>query len=117
MKNGAVRRFFTSSSGVTGIAGAALLILPALLAPLIANSRPFYMMTADGKLSFPFLRYIFAPDSPETLTEQFFNYTALLLAVLLILRLIERIRHQKSSFLYHTNCINSLLESHASYKF
>ena len=106
MKNGAVRRFFTSSSGVTGIAGAALLILPALLAPLIANSRPFYMMTADGKLSFPFLRYIFAPDSPETLTEQFFNYTALLLAVLLILRLIKQVKARR---IFSVICAAALL--------
>ena len=81
MKSSAVSRFFRSSSGVAGIAGAALLILPALYAPFIANARPFFMISQNGELAFPFLRYIFAPDSPETLVEQFFNYSAVMVII------------------------------------
>ncbi|MBO5645096.1 MAG: hypothetical protein J6S90_07600, partial [Lentisphaeria bacterium] len=61
-----MNRFFQSASGIAGISGALLLVIPALYAPFIANARPFFM-TVDGVLSFPFARYLFAPDSPESL--------------------------------------------------
>ena len=76
MKNKAVSRFVASGSGFVGVIGIACIILPALYAPLIANGRPFFMYDAEG-FSMPFLRYIFAPDSPESLVEQFFNFAAL----------------------------------------
>lgn len=86
MKKGALTRFFKSSSGIIGISGVLLLIIPALYAPFIANARPFYMVL-DGKVSFPFARYIFAPDSPESFIEQFFNYFALFLPAAAIILL------------------------------
>lgn len=84
MKNKAVARFISSGSGVIGVAGIAFIIIPALYAPLIANGRPFFMYDAEG-FSMPFLRYIFAPDSPETLVEQFFNFAALFIPAALLI--------------------------------
>ena len=84
MKNGAWKRFSSSSSGIIGLIGVLLLLFPALYAPFIANSRPFCMIQ-NGQWSFPFLRYIFAPDSPETFVEQLFNFLSLALPVWILL--------------------------------
>ncbi|MBO5900184.1 MAG: hypothetical protein J6Q80_05560, partial [Lentisphaeria bacterium] len=90
MKNPAVSRFISSGSGVVGAIGIAFILIPALYAPLAANGRPFYMYDAEG-VSMPFLRYIFAPDSPEFLVEQFFNFAAIFIpASLLILLIFKR---------------------------
>ena len=84
MKNPAVSRFISSGSGVVGVVGIAFILIPALYAPLAANGRPFYMYDAEG-FSMPFLRYIFAPDSPEFLVEQFFNFAAIFIPAALFI--------------------------------
>ncbi len=91
MKKGALARFLGSSSGVIGMTGVILLLIPALYAPFIANARPFFM-EVDGVLSFPFARYLFAPDSPESFVEQFFNYFALLIPAAAVIFLLVRKR-------------------------
>lgn len=83
MKKSAWAKFSASSSGVIGLTGVLLLLFPALYAPLIANQRPFIMI-AENQWSFPFFRYIFAPDSPETLVEQFFNFLAIAIPIFLL---------------------------------
>ncbi|WP_019625528.1 ABC transporter permease [Thioalkalivibrio sp. ALJT] len=45
-----------------GIAWIALLTLIAVLAPLLANSHPLLLQTADGDWAAPFLRYLSAAD-------------------------------------------------------
>ena len=84
MKSKAWARFTASSSGVIGLTGVLLLLVPALYAPFIANSRPFFMID-NGKWSFPFVRFLFAPDSPESFVEQFFNFLAILLPLWLLI--------------------------------
>ncbi len=66
---------------VAGLGGAAVLLMLSLLAPLLANGRPFIAWGGDyGEgVCFPFLRTFFAPDSTEFFIEQLFNYSLLLL--------------------------------------
>ncbi len=89
------RRFRKDALAMTGLAGVGLMFFLALLVPLIANNRPFFLL-ADGAVSFPFLRYLFAPDSTEILIEQVFNYMLLFLlpaaAIYLIFRKHAKIR-------------------------
>ena len=70
-----------------GVAGMIVLALPALLAPLLANGRPL-LIIYKGKISLPFVRSFFAPDSSEVLVEQVFNYALLWSIMFLIWRLI-----------------------------
>ncbi|MGE4565187.1 MAG: ABC transporter permease [Victivallaceae bacterium] len=77
MFRAAFRRFRSDPLAVTGGIGIVLLLVLALAAPLLANSKPFYLRLPDGGVSFPFVRFIFAPESPEFLIEQIFNYILL----------------------------------------
>ena len=79
----AAKRFFRDPIAIAGIIGFLLLLIPALYAPFIANGRPFVMVSANGEWSFPFLHFLFAPDSTEYFVEQLFNYTALFLPLFL----------------------------------
>ena len=72
-------------AGAAGLAGVLFLLLPAIYAPFIANGRPFVLMTPQGT-SFPFLEFIFAPDSSEFFIYQLFNFLALFLPFLLLFR-------------------------------
>lgn len=92
-KNSALRKFFASGPGRLGVAGAALLVLPALFAPFIANGRPL-LLVRGGRWSMPFLVHFFAPSPAESeaLVEQCFNYLALFLPVALIVVLLTRRR-------------------------
>ena len=74
------RKFLATPAGIAGCAGVLLLLLPALYAPFITNGRPFILIDA-GKVSFPFLRFIFAPDSGEFWIWQLFNYFGLALII------------------------------------
>ena len=76
--NRTAERFWRLRSAYAGIVGIALLAVPALAAPLLANGRPL-MMFRSGEVSFPFLAAFFAPDSPEYFIEQLFNYLLLFL--------------------------------------
>ena len=69
-------RFRKDSLAMIGLGGVAAMLIIALLVPLLANNRPFFIMDGDG-ISFPFLRYLFAPDSSEIFIEQVFNYVLL----------------------------------------
>lgn len=66
-------RFKKDRFAVIGLFGVGFLVLVAILAPFIANGRPL-MILRDGHLSFPFLRYLFAPDTTEVIVEKIFNY-------------------------------------------
>jgi len=69
-------RFRKDSLAMIGLGGVAMMFILALFVPFIANNRPFFML-ANGEISFPFLRYLFAPDSSEIFIEQIFNYMLL----------------------------------------
>jgi peptide/nickel transport system permease protein len=77
------RRFKSDSLAITGLAGIVLMVSVALLAPLIANGRPL-IIYRSGTLSFPFLYFIFSPDSIESLVEKVFNYFLLLTPLLCV---------------------------------
>ncbi len=94
----AFRRFWSAPMARIGTIGILLLLIPALYAPFLVNQRPL-LMIADDEWSMPFLRYIFAPESPEKLVEQTFNFLALYLPLFLLTRLI------KKSFLRHAAAI------------
>ena len=84
------RRFRKDALAMAGLIGVALIFVLALLVPLLANNRPFILL-ADGKMSFPFLRYLFAPDSSEIFIEQVFNYMLLFsIPALLIFSLFKK---------------------------
>ncbi|MCF6176165.1 MAG: ABC transporter permease [Victivallaceae bacterium] len=69
----AFKRFAGDILAVSGLIGVAILLIIAIVAPLLANRRPL-ILYSDALFSFPFLRYIFAPDSPEKFVEATFNY-------------------------------------------
>jgi len=87
----AMRRFLRDPGARLGIAGLLILLLPALYAPLLANGRPLWM-SIGGTWSSPALEFIFSPDSAERLTEQCFNFAAMLLPAWLLLRVLFRRR-------------------------
>ena len=70
------RRFWSAPLARIGIFGIIMLVIPALYAPFLVNQRPL-LMRSEGAWSMPFLRYLFAPESPEKLVEQTFNFLAL----------------------------------------
>lgn len=70
------RRFRHEKTAMLGVGGILLVFAVAVLAPLLANRLPLVMRNASG-VSFPFLQAFFAPDSPEYLIEQLFNYALL----------------------------------------
>jgi peptide/nickel transport system permease protein len=85
-------RFKKDPLAVTGLVGIVIMLLVALAAPLLANSRPL-LFISDGTTKFPFLRYFFAPDSGETFIERFFNYFLIFIPfALLTAKLIRRRR-------------------------
>ena len=61
---------------IIGLVGILFLFFVAVFAPLIANGRPL-LLYKNNIFSFPFLHYIFYPDSTETIVEQLFNFTML----------------------------------------
>ncbi len=92
------RKFCRDPLALSGLIAVLLLLLPALAAPLLANGRPL-MLYCDNVLSFPFLRYFFAPDSTEFLVEQVFNYLLILFPLYLFCRLIFRRARRRWCFL------------------
>ena len=84
----ALNRFWSAPAAKIGTVGIMLLLIPSLFAPLLINQRPLIMIR-EGKLSFPFLRYIFAPESPEIFVEQFFNFSAIYLIIYLLFSLLK----------------------------
>ena len=84
LRQNLLKKIISCPAGAAGLAGVLLLLLPAVYAPLIANGRPFVLI-AEGRVSFPFLEFIFAPDSSEFFIYQFFNYAALFLPFVLLL--------------------------------
>lgn len=90
LSRAAWRRFASDIPAVIGIAGIGILLLIALLAPFLANGRPLMALEPDGTWCFPFWRTFFAPDSPEVLIEQVFNYSLLLLIVWGVLHFVPR---------------------------
>ena len=90
-KKSALQKFFASGSAVFGVVGVALLALPAVFAPFIANGRPLLAVRETG-VAMPFLTHFFAPDSSEIFVEKCFNYLALVLPVALLIVLAFRRR-------------------------
>lgn len=78
------RRFNRDPMARCGLIGIGLMIFPALFAPLLANGRPLLLW--NGHLSFPFLRYFFAPDGSEMMVDIVFNYLLLLLPSIFLIR-------------------------------
>ncbi len=91
LSRSAWRRYTTDIPAVIGAAGIGGLLLIALLAPFLANGRPLLAQEMDGVWTMPFLRTFFAPDSPEVLIEQVFNYSLLLLIVCGLLHWVPRL--------------------------
>lgn len=77
MFRAALGRFRSDPLAAAGAVGILLLLAFALAAPLLANGKPFYLRMPDGGISFPAVRFLFAPESPEFLIEQIFNYILL----------------------------------------
>jgi peptide/nickel transport system permease protein len=67
------RRFRKDKIALVGLCGIVFLFAVAVFAPFIANGRPLVLFR-DGFLSFPALRYVFAPDTSEVIVEKIFNY-------------------------------------------
>lgn len=88
----AAKRFASDILAVCGLAGVGLLLLIAISAPLLANRRPL-LLYSDAVFTWPFLRYIFAPDSPEKFVEATFNYLLIFIPIALVI--IFALRHHK----------------------
>jgi peptide/nickel transport system permease protein len=79
-------RFKSDKMAILGLSGIIILFILALSAPLLANGRPL-IFVRDGSVTFPFLRYIFAPDTTETFIEKVFNFMLLFIPPAFILHL------------------------------
>ncbi len=80
------RKFRHDRLAQVGLALVVAMVALAVGAPLLANGRPL-LLIRDGQVSLPFLRYLFAPDSTETVVEKIFNYLLLFLPLAAVLRL------------------------------
>ncbi len=80
-------RFRSDKLAVLGLAGILFIVLMALFAPLLANGRPFILIS-EGAWSFPALRYVFAPDTSEILVEKLFNFCMIWLPFILLTSLL-----------------------------
>ncbi len=86
----ALRRFKKDKIAIVGLCGIVFLFAVAIFAPFIANGRPLVILR-DGCMSFPALRYIFAPDTSEVIVEKIFNYILIFfLPALLILTVFRK---------------------------
>ena len=74
-----LRRFWSSPVSRVGAAGIVLIVFPALFAPFIANGKPLFFIDVHGRVSMPFLRFFFAPESSESLVEMLFNFASVML--------------------------------------
>ena len=74
-----LRRFWSSPVSRVGAAGIVLIVFPALFAPFIANGKPLFFIDLHGRVSMPFLRFFFAPESSESLVEMLFNFASVML--------------------------------------
>lgn len=72
-------RFKKDKTALVGLCGIVFLFAVAVFSPFIANSRPLVIFR-DGVLSFPALRYVFAPDTSEVIVEKIFNYMLVFIA-------------------------------------
>ncbi len=90
--------FKDNRMAMAGLCGAITLLLLATAAPLLANKRPL-LLYMDGAISFPALRFIFAPDSSEIVVERIFNYLLIFLPVAIVLNLLLRRRPWKGAAL------------------
>lgn len=86
-------RFKKDKTALVGLCGIVFLFAIAVFSPFIANSRPLVIFR-DGILSFPALRYIFAPDTSEVIVEKIFNYMLVFIApaCLIVLMFKNKIR-------------------------
>ena len=87
-KRDAWKRFRSDFLAFFALIMLSILMLTALFAPLIANPRPLLEYTPQAGLQIPFWRSFFAPESTEFFIEKFFNYSMLLLPLLLLIRLL-----------------------------
>ena len=85
-KRDAWKRFRSDFLALSALIMLTVLMLTALFAPLIANPRPLLEYTPQSGLQIPFWRSFFAPESTEFFIEKFFNYSMLLLPLLLLIR-------------------------------
>ena len=84
------RRFFSSTSALSGLVLILLMLGIAIFAPLLANEKPLLVVTAQGEWSFPAFRSLFSTRSPEIFIELGFNFCLLYFPVAALLILILR---------------------------
>jgi len=79
-----INRFKSDFMAKCGMYGVFFLLFIAIFAPFLANGRPLFIYK-NSSIEFPFLYFLFAPDSSEILIEQCFNYIMLISPLLVIL--------------------------------
>ncbi len=79
---------------LAGVSGIVFLFLVAVYAPLLANGKPL-LFFSGGKISFPMLYYVFAPDSTEIIVAKVFNYLMVLLPPVLLMYILLFRRHPR----------------------
>lgn len=91
-------KFKADKLAVCGLFAVLLLLFVAIYAPLLANGRPFLILNrANGEVTFPFIRYIFAPDGTEKIIEMVCNYLMLFLP---LYGVIEVVLHKSKAIKY-----------------
>jgi hypothetical protein len=73
-------KFKLNKLGVIGLIGIISLMFIAIFAPVIANSVPLCII-GSMRIEFPFIYYIFSPNSPEILVAKVFNYLMLFITL------------------------------------
>lgn len=95
----AFSRFRKDYIALIGACGIFFIFIAAVVAPLIANGRPFICFSKVSGYSFPFIRYIFAPDGNEAIVEKIFNFLLIFLPVSLLIFLLASGWKRKKLFL------------------
>ncbi len=82
-------RFRRDPMAIAGLLGVLIMFSIAAAAPLIANGRPL-IISMDGSISLPALKYVFAPDSSEILVEKIFNFCLVFIPPAIVITLLSR---------------------------
>lgn len=83
------KKFRKSRTAMPGLAAILFLCAVAVFAPLIANGKPL-LVFMNGSLSSPAFSAMISPESSEVFVEKTFNFLMFFLPMLLVLRLFTR---------------------------
>ena len=99
-------RFKKNKFAMIGLIGIIFIVLIAVYAPMLANSKPLCAYN-NNEVVFPFIKYLFNPTTSEEFLEKIFNYLMILITFSVILWLF--LKKGKRLFKYYVLLIALVL--------